>query len=402
MPPVTSLSFHQDGTFLVSAAQNGSISLFNAVSGSLVKTVHVKKSGVGVVAFTHHPSAILASAAPSTVAPAPSGGFGAPASAASSAADDHMIRYLSLHDNRDLRYFRGHSDAVTALSMCPTDDTFLSSSLDATLRTWDLRADRCQGVIRAPAPSLAVVDPAGLVLAVATDNNCVKLFDRRQCEGGPFGSFFLPGAVITPQSLTFTPDGASLVIAGAHAPAAGLGFGSAAATAAPAAASAAAAGITDANGANPGATGRIVVLDSFDGRATCDISVLLAAAPRSAAQLEALGVSLPADAAETLAAAASAAASAAAANAAGAAGHGARARTGPALRASLAPGGRVVSAGLANGTVCSWDITTGKLIEGASLLHAKQTAAGAVAWNPRRAQLASADLDEVVLWAPQH
>jgi len=52
---------------------------------------------------------------------------------------DQTLRYWSLHDNSYLRYFKGHRDKVTSIAMSPLDDTFLSASLDNTVRLWDLR-----------------------------------------------------------------------------------------------------------------------------------------------------------------------------------------------------------------------------------------------------------------------
>ena len=43
-----------------------------------------------------------------------------------------------MYDNSYLRYFKGHRDRVLSISMCPAADTFISSSLDATVRLWDL------------------------------------------------------------------------------------------------------------------------------------------------------------------------------------------------------------------------------------------------------------------------
>jgi len=51
----------------------------------------------------------------------------------------HAINYLSLHDNKILRQFRGHSGEVTNISMSPADDSFLTSSKDRTIRLWDLK-----------------------------------------------------------------------------------------------------------------------------------------------------------------------------------------------------------------------------------------------------------------------
>lgn len=44
-------------------------------------------------------------------------------------ADAHAIRYLSHHDNRYLRFFKGHKQVVTSLSMSPKSDHFVSTSL---------------------------------------------------------------------------------------------------------------------------------------------------------------------------------------------------------------------------------------------------------------------------------
>lgn len=43
---------------------------------------------------------------------------------------DHAVRYLSLYDNRFLRFFNGHTDKVVSIAMSPTDDHFMTGSLD--------------------------------------------------------------------------------------------------------------------------------------------------------------------------------------------------------------------------------------------------------------------------------
>ena len=46
----------------------------------------------------------------------------------------NSINYLSLYDNKILRKFRGHSDQIAKISLCPADDCFLTSSKDRTVR----------------------------------------------------------------------------------------------------------------------------------------------------------------------------------------------------------------------------------------------------------------------------
>ena len=63
------------------------------------------------------------------------------------AIDDHAVRYHSLHDNTYLRYFKGHTDAVTSIAMNSTNDCFLTGSADLTVRMWDLRTPKCCAVV---------------------------------------------------------------------------------------------------------------------------------------------------------------------------------------------------------------------------------------------------------------
>ena len=53
-------------------------------------------------------------------------------------------RYMSLKENKYIRYFGGHDKRVVTLAMNPADDTFLSGSLDKSIRLWDLRSNHCQ------------------------------------------------------------------------------------------------------------------------------------------------------------------------------------------------------------------------------------------------------------------
>jgi hypothetical protein len=41
---------------------------------------------------------------------------------------DHALRYLSIHDNKFLRYLKGHSQKVTSLGVAPKSDLIMSTS----------------------------------------------------------------------------------------------------------------------------------------------------------------------------------------------------------------------------------------------------------------------------------
>ena len=71
--------------------------------------------------------------------------------------------------------------------MSPVDDRFLSSSVDRTVRLWDLRTPKCQGLLNLPSSPLVAYDPSGLVFAVAVNTFCrIMLYDMNNYDKEPF------------------------------------------------------------------------------------------------------------------------------------------------------------------------------------------------------------------------
>ncbi|XP_069792699.1 WD repeat-containing protein 82 isoform X2 [Narcine bancroftii] len=120
---INCFDFSPNGETLISSSDDDSIVLYDCQEGKPKRTLYSKKYGVDLIRYTHAANTVVYS---------------------SNKIDD-TIRYLSLHDNKYIRYFHGHSKRVVALCMSPVDDTFMSSSLDKTIRLWDLRSPNCQG-----------------------------------------------------------------------------------------------------------------------------------------------------------------------------------------------------------------------------------------------------------------
>jgi COMPASS component SWD2 len=191
---INSMDFRADGEFLVTAGNDESIHLYNVNTAKMVKTVFVKRYGVNIVRFTHHANTVLT------------------ASNNSNGNDD--IRYLSLHDNRYLRYFKGHTNKVVSIEVSPVDDCVLSGSIDKTVRLWDTRTNLCQGLLRCDtsrsAGPIVSYDPSGVIFAASVGKGKVNLYDVRSFDKGPFATFHSErqaGIV----SLDFSPDGKYLL-----------------------------------------------------------------------------------------------------------------------------------------------------------------------------------------------
>lgn len=81
-----------------------------------------------------------------------------------SCADDFSIKVFEAASGRCVRWLRGHAARITDICFsCQADGRqILSTSLDGTLRTWDLVAGRCVDVLRmAAAPTSCAMSPRG-------------------------------------------------------------------------------------------------------------------------------------------------------------------------------------------------------------------------------------------------
>ncbi|EPZ36526.1 WD40 repeat-like protein [Rozella allomycis CSF55] len=191
----TDISFHHSGEYLVATDSDDSIRMYDCVQGTERKVVYSKKYGASHIRYTHAKKAILH---------------------ASTKVDD-TIRYLSLHDNSYLMYFKGHQSRVTGIAMSPVEDLFISSSKES-IRLYDLGYPNAVGFLPLPPNTfnpIVAFDPSGLVFAVGLNNRTISLYDLKKIEQGPFHSFdvydrLVPGAEWI--SLEFSPDGRHILI----------------------------------------------------------------------------------------------------------------------------------------------------------------------------------------------
>ncbi|TXT04928.1 hypothetical protein VHUM_04011 [Vanrija humicola] len=159
------------GDRCVTAGEDDVFTLYDARRGKKLRTLYSKKYGIAHARFTHRPQNIIHA----------------------STKGDHALRYHSMHDNKYLSYFQGHTDTVRSLQMSPVDDTFISAGDDRTVRLWDLRAPTCRGLINDVGGStIAAFDSGGVVFAVAcSDTQAIMLFDSSSLDDAPFAHTML-------------------------------------------------------------------------------------------------------------------------------------------------------------------------------------------------------------------
>ncbi|XP_067134352.1 WD repeat-containing protein 82 [Centruroides vittatus] len=188
---INSIDFSPNGDTLISSSDDDSIVIYDCEKGTHKRTLNSKKYGVDLIHYTHATNTAIHS----------------------STKVDDTIRYLSLHDNKYIRYFPGHTKKVVTLCMSPVDDTFLSGSLDKTMRLWDLRSPNCQGLMHLTGRPVANFDPEGLIFAVGVNSEAIKLYDLRSFDKGPFNTFRLPQDKDCDWTgLKFGPDGKTILI----------------------------------------------------------------------------------------------------------------------------------------------------------------------------------------------
>ncbi|BFZ54134.1 hypothetical protein PYCC9005_001166 [Savitreella phatthalungensis] len=205
---VTSLDFDDTGEWLISCSTDDTLQVYDCRDGKHSKTCFSKKYGAHLARFAHrHTNVVYAST-----------------------KENDTLRYLSLHDNSYVRYFRGHTGRVTGLEISPLDDTLLSTGGDDTVRLWDLKSPNAQGLLHIPSASLVAWDPTGLCFCVASQpSGHLSLYDVRSFDRKPFSTFHLTDDVFLSRysypprmpdwsKLDISNDGKLILVATAHEP----------------------------------------------------------------------------------------------------------------------------------------------------------------------------------------
>jgi len=191
--PSTSLSYHADGNHLFVANEKDSrVTLVDAIrTGKPIGQYKCDREGVSCLAATHNDYCILTAGNKQTT-----------------------VQYWSLYDNKILRKFKGHTSSIYEINFCPTEDMFLTSSNDQTVRLWDLKQAGCLAKMELPKDSVgtssqprAVFDSTGMVFTVLAEmargeGHYIHLYDARNYQGGAFSELKLTSNAINEAMVT--------------------------------------------------------------------------------------------------------------------------------------------------------------------------------------------------------
>lgn len=195
-----SIDFDAKGDLMVTGNTDDSIRLYDVDNASEKKVLFVKSHGARLVRMSHGASTVLV--------------------ASDTRNREESIRYMSLHDNRYLRYFKGHTAEVSSLEISPIYDGFLSAAADNTVRFWDLRTNACQGLINTPVEPGVAYGPEGLVFAVVNVERTqagqmqtvIRMYDARGADKGPFICAKFPDEMSMGARVSFSPCGKYLLV----------------------------------------------------------------------------------------------------------------------------------------------------------------------------------------------
>ncbi len=152
---VTSVTFSPDGKLLASGGRDQTIKLWDVISGREILTLSGHTAIVSSVAFSPDGKLLV------------SGSF------------DNTIKLWDVASGREIRTLSGHTDQVNSVAFSPDGHMVASGSDDKTIKLWDVASGRELHSLRGHTSAVYFVtfSPDGKVVASGSVDNTIKLWD---------------------------------------------------------------------------------------------------------------------------------------------------------------------------------------------------------------------------------
>ncbi|WEL38509.1 WD40 domain-containing protein [Encephalitozoon hellem] len=173
------VEYSTDG-LMISSTQGNVLRLYSSISGSLQNIIHLPT--IQKYKFMY-PNTIVHSAS-------------------------NSLYLLSVFDNKYVSTFADHKSQINALSVCPREDTIMSSSYDST-NYWDIR--KKNPIYRISAPNSISCLSSSNDYAMLINGTLLKIYDKRNIKG-PKSTSSLPEKRY--KEMFYSPDGSFIVVSG--------------------------------------------------------------------------------------------------------------------------------------------------------------------------------------------
>ena len=185
--PISSISFSPDGSLLASVSEDGMVKLWQTSSGAIVNTLSAHQAGVSIVSFLADGNTLV------------------------SASEDGVVKLSISTGSKALQPLQGRAEEIYNISFSSDGTTLAAGGNDGMVRLWDPRSGReIQTLAGQDAPILKIkFSPDGNLLATVDTFDTVRLWNRN--SGEVFQTLKGYGNVIN--NISFSPDATVLASA---------------------------------------------------------------------------------------------------------------------------------------------------------------------------------------------